>query len=73
MGFAEHNIVLRYSKVEDDGLFATKPFLVRCSCQTEGRFEDEEKALEYVFKHQQNARSVNITFQNLVTHAKAAS
>jgi len=73
MGFATHDIVLKYDKVETDGLDRDRPYLVRCSCQTEGRFESEEKALDYVFLHQTNARSVNITFQNLSHRAKAAS
>ena len=68
MGIAQHDIVLKYSPHEGEGKFASQPFLVRCSCGTEGRFELEETALEWTHKHMQAARSVNITFQNLVIH-----
>lgn len=70
MAIAEHNIVLRYKAWEGgEGKFEKQPFLVKCSCGHEGRYEDEGLAVDGANKHMQMARSVNITFQNL---AKAA-
>ena len=45
--------VIRVSKPSTPG-YESKPFLMRCSCGTEGRFEDEDGALGYAQKHCDN-------------------
>ena len=67
MPIATHNIVLK-----PDAKHEGQPFLVACSCGTEGRFAEEGNAMEWANEHIKEARSVNITFQNLCLKAKSA-